>query len=279
MTMKIKKLALLLPLLPLLMANSPARGTYSRVYEDFEATYVEEQIEDNHRYYLFHINNTGKGFIDAFYVSGQGDYEFSASVYDNNIFQPFESAFIAPNQQVDLKVKANTSLVTIDDNLLNYHAYAYSTYQKDPAVSGTKAVELIKEYDSYCYYKIDVQADDLKQGDYVYLVVKATYDNQEFYFRVSSSERYRFYTSELLDLDKLEIKGVVASISSSASGDDYSGLAALGEFFGRFLLIFVVIAFIVGNILFLTIFLPKIIRKSKQRRVNTEKKQNKEEDS
>ena len=273
--MKNKKILLLLPLMPLLMANSPARSNYSIVYKDFQATYIGEQIEDNYRYQKFHLNNSGDGFIETFYVNGKDSYDFYAYFYTGDFFPIFEQTLIGPHQEVDLKIKSNTPLVNVDGSKLEYRVNAYTTYTKDIAVSGSKKVELIKEELNYCYYKIDIKVDSSEQKNSHSLVVKANYDGQELYLKINTYDNYRFYTSELLDLSKLEIDGVVACLQSN-SDSDYDGLAVISAFFARLFIVFLVILFIVANIIFLTVFLPKIIRKSKQRKRDLEKQKKNE---
>lgn len=279
--MKIKKLALLLPLLPFLMANSPARSVYSGRYEDFEASYVGEEIIDNYRYQVFHVKNTGEGYISYLNVNGTAvEYDFSCTVREDDFYPIFETVVIAPNQEVDVKVKSYTALAVIDGSKLSYYSYAYTSFVEGATVSGTKNVEVLKETENYCYYSIDVQVDDATAKIANSLVFKANYDGVEFYLKVDSYQKYRFYTTEQIDLNKLEIGDPVAVLKDAEDDYYYEGLVVVGQLLLRLLLVFIAILFIVGSIIFLAIFLPKIIRKSKQRKRDQalKEKQNNEGD-
>ena len=86
--MKTKKLELLLPILPLLMANSPAPARLrSQKYDDFEASYVGDELNDNYRYQIFHLKNNGIGFISELDISGLEGYEYSTYLSENT-FNP-----------------------------------------------------------------------------------------------------------------------------------------------------------------------------------------------
>ena len=272
--MKNKKLALLLPLLPLLMANSPAPRIYAERYEDFESSYVGEETIDNYRYQVFNIKNTGKGYISSFYADGKLDYEFSASARENDFYPLFENTVIGPNQNTNIKIKANTPLVAIDKNQLEYRTYAYSYFFEDAIVSGSKDVELLKQNDDYCYYSIDVQVENVPANERNSIIFKATYDGDELYLKVDSDAKYRFYTTEALDLTKFDIGNPVSVLKKTDDSYNYDeAFEAIGAFFLRLLIVFVVIIFLIGGIIFLTIFLPKIIRKKNQRKRELQKKE------
>ena len=277
--MKTKKLVLLLPLLPFLMANSPVRSVYSGRYEDFEASYVGEEIIDNYRYQVFHVKNIGEGYISSFNVSGNSySYEFSANARENEFYPIFDSVVIGPKQEVDIKIKSYNALAVIDGSKLNYYSYAYTAFVEEATVSGSYNVELLKQTESYCYYSIDVKVENVPSKESNAVVFKANYDGNDFYLKVDSYQKYRFYTSEPLDLSKLEIVDKAAVLKDVHEADNYDdGFTIIGQFLLRLLLIFVTIIFIVGSIIFLTIFLPKIIRKSNQRKRDAINKKNNEE--
>ena len=278
--MKTKKIALLLPLLPMLMANSAVRTVYSNRYEDFTASYAGEEIIDNYRYQVFHVKNIGEGYISSFNVTGSKyDYDFSATAGEDGFYPIFDSVLIAPNQEIDIKVKSYTPIVAIDSAKLSYYAYAYTAFVEGATVSGTKVVELLKQEETYCYYSIDLKVDNAPSNEANAVVLKAKYDGNDVYLKLDSYRKYRFYTNEALDLSKLEIGDPVA-ILKNAPEDYEDGFGDVIEFFGRLLIIFITILFIVGSIIFLAIFLPKIIRKSneRKRRQALEEKQNNQED-
>ena len=276
--MKNKKLALLLPLLPLLMANSAVRRVSPDKYEDFAASYVGEEIVDNYRYQVFHVKNTGKGYMSYFAANGKLDYDFNAYANEGDFYPLFENTVIAPNQEIDVKVKSNTPIVAVDSNELEYRAYAYISFVEEATVSGSKDVELLKEEDNYCYYSIDAKVENAPSNEPYCVVFKATYDGNDFYLKVNSSDKLRFYTSEKLDLSKLEISGETAVLKDAPYDNYYDqSLVAIGQFFLRLLIIFIVIIFCVGSLIFLTIFLPKIIRKKYQRKRDLQRQQNNQE--
>ena len=110
------------------------------------------------------------------------------------------------------------------------------------------------------------------------MVFKVAYDGNDFYLKVNSSDKLRFYTSEKLDLSKLEISEETAVLKDAPYDNYYDeSLAAIGQFFLRLLIIFIVIIFFVGSLIFLIIFLPKIIRKKNQRKRDLQRQQNNQE--
>ena len=256
------------------MANSPARSSiYSSRYEDFEAAYVGEEIADNYRYQIFHVKNTGEGYISYFYADGKLDYEFYAYAGEDDFFPTFENTVIGPNQEIDLKIKSSTALAVIDGNKLDYRASAYSNFVEGATVSGDRSVELLRETETYCYYSINATVENAPANTSIALVFKANYDGTDFYLKVDSYNKYRFYTTKPIDLNKLEIGDSVSILKSAENDYYYDGFGVIGEFLGTLLLIFIIVVFIVGNIIFLTIFLPKIIRKANQRKREKELKE------
>lgn len=273
--MNYKKLALLLPLLPLLMANSPARSSYYSEYEDFEASYVREDVIDNYRYQVFHLNNKGQGYISSFTVLGAEDYDFSLYFHDYNFHPIFQNTVIAPGQEIDLSGLAYTPLATIDGSKLKYACNAYTSLNQSLTVTGDKSVSLIQKRETYCYYQLNVGIDGASSENKYGIIVNAAYEGQEFYLKVDSYEKYRFYTSESIDLSKLEIKDVAAVVDQSYQ-IDYNGFSPVIDFLVRLLIIFSLVVLIVGGLIFLLIFLPKIVRKSNERkRANANREQNK----
>lgn len=271
--MKIKKLALLLPILPLLMANSPAPARiYPKKYDDFEASYVGDEINDNYRYQIFHLKNNGTGFISELDISGLEGYEYNTYLSENTFNPIFDDTLIGPGQELDLRVKSTTPLVTIDGSKLSYRSYAYiETGNSEKTISGDKSVSLVSSYvggfgssyESYAY-QINASIEDTDTAYRYTILFKLNYDGETIYLKVENDSKLFFYTYEELDLSKLEV--IEASRIYEITNTNtyyYSGCTlALAQFLLRILVVFLVVVLVVGSIIFLTIFLPKIIRKN-----------------
>lgn len=268
--MKTKKLALLLPILPLLMANSPAPARIRpQKYDDFEASYVGDEINDNYRYQIFHLKNNGTGFISELDISGLEGYEYNTYLSENTFNPIFDDTLIGPGQELDLRVKSTTSLVTIDGSKLIYHSYAYlDSGNSEKTITGDKSVSLVSSYvgGSYTSYSYRINAS-IEGADSAYrytILFKLNYDGETIYLKVENDSKLFFYTYEELDLSKLEV--IEASRIYEITNTNtyyYSGCTlALAQFLLRILVVFLVVVLVVGSIIFLTIFLPKIIRKN-----------------
>ena len=73
---------------------------------------------------------------------------------------------------------------------------------------------------------------------------------------------------------KFDIGNPVSVLKKTDDSYNYDeAFETIGAFFLRLLIVFVVIVFLIGGIIFLTIFLPKIIRKKNQRKRELQKKE------
>ena len=255
------------------MANSPAPARiYPKQYDEFEASYVGDEVNDNYRYQVFHLKNKGDGFISELDIYSLDGYEYN-SYLDTNTFHPiFDDTLIGPGQDLDLRVKSTTPLVTIDGSKLSYRSYAYiETGNSEKTISGDKSVSLVSSYvggfgspyESYAY-QINASIDGAGASYRYTFIFKLNYDGETVYLKIENDSKLVFYTYEELDLSKLEVleASKIYEISNTETYY-YSGCTlALAQFLLRLLVIFLVIILIVGSIIFLTVFLPKIIRRS-----------------
>lgn len=250
------------------MANSPAPRPYPTNYKDFEASYLGEEINDNYRYQVFHINNSGDGYISDFTVNGRGKYiDFSAYADENTFSSIFENTVIGPHQEVDIKPNVYTNLATIDGNYLDYRADAYTKFSKPATVNGSKSVTQAYKSGDYCYYEVDIQLQDVEENTYS-VIFKSTYQGEVVYLKFDSLRNFHFYTREAIDLNEFEIDEAVAFLSKNDyySNNGYDISPTIAAFLIRILVIFLIIVFFVGSLIFLLIFLPKIIRKANDKK-------------
>ena len=144
-----KKLLAILPILPLMMANSPAKMRDFN-YTDFKMTFVsQEETSEGSSYfkYNYHVENTGDGYIYDI-------MRYNRNYYDYQVFYPgcggclFNNQVIAPHSEMDFYYQD----YQIDENALNYAANAYTEFAEAITLSGSFDIYLFEEP----YYSYDV---------------------------------------------------------------------------------------------------------------------------
>ena len=109
MKTKTRNLLIIMPLLPLLLANSPAPR--QEEYKDIEVTYLSEESLHNYNFYHFNVKNTGNGYLSSVYLNNQpGDTGFGAYIENNELFPPFESVLIEPGFDKEVVIASKNKL-------------------------------------------------------------------------------------------------------------------------------------------------------------------------
>ena len=268
-----RKLLFIIPLLPLLMANSPAPKVYDEQYNDLEVTYSSEECYHNYYFYHFNLKNTGNGY--AHYVNftnDRYDESFYASVNEDEIFYPFVSALYAPGFDDEVIVVTKNKIP--DSKKVVANAYAYSEIAEEITISGSKALTYsveqsdpsIKNY----AYELDISVSG-RLSDYYYgAAVKVTYDGKDGCLKIDNLQDKPFIrTSERIDLSKLTVHEVVAYKSARYYyGANVNWNNALTPLL-TFLLIF---GLLLSFGIFSAIFFPAMARRKRRNRQNASNK-------
>ena len=209
-----KKLLAILPILPLMMANSPAKMRDFN-YTDFKMTFVsQEETSEGSSYfkYNYHVENTGDGYIYDI-------MRYNRNYYDYQVFYPgcggclFNNQVIAPHSEMDFYYQD----YQIDENALNYAANAYTEFAEGITLSGSFDIYLFEEPyysydDAYYGYFIDLTVNNLNENKYYYqYILNVKYDDVCYSIVIyktwhRNAEGFSFYSRERLDLNKLTLQ-------------------------------------------------------------------------
>ena len=224
-----RKLAILLPVLPMLMATTalPPRYCYSKEgYKDFESAFIEAEIVQDRCVYNYHFKNTGEGYIDVFSITGHHQYlsqtichgsscEQTYSMSETTIAVPvsndvFESYVLGPNQEIDIAFNA-----PIYSGNYKLDASAYAEFDENVTVFGEFLVNH-NQYSEKHYYSIrGIRLEDTDDKNYNYgVIVKAVIEGETFYFEANQEDAFSFTTTKELkqsEIASLEIVKVVRS--------------------------------------------------------------------
>lgn len=189
-----KKLLLILPLLPLMMANSPARSYVEQPnYDDFEIELVSKEATGRSYYggeyhYTFHLKNTGEGYIyNLVYSDNAFEYDYWAIPYMAELDTIFDNVVLAPHHEYTF------SFYDRDIYFENYKisSFAYTDFLSDEEIGGPKTTSIIHESsystDIYAEYKI------LNENQYKYFymaIITVNYDGVDY--SVPTGGRYYY---------------------------------------------------------------------------------------
>lgn len=263
-----RKLLILLPFLPLLMANSPA--PQRETYRDIEVTYLSVETLHSYNFYHFNIKNTGDGYVYYLNLDNKyGDKSFYANVESNEIFPPFDNVIIEPG--FDKEVVVATKDEIPESKEVQASAYEFYVAAEDITFYGSKEITYSVK-DSYSggnvhVYNIDAQYNGTLSEDYDYNVaIKLTYNGVSCVVRSGNVEKLSFTTSESLDLTKLTIDDITMLRNSEKYQyrDYYYGVGCK-DFLNAFLIFFLVISIITGFGIFSAIFFPAMARRRRRR--------------
>lgn len=262
----LKKLVLLLPVLPMLMANAPAPTPHPTKYEDFSISVsdVQKHSEDVIYYrYTYDIKNTGEGYItDIYAILKRSDNSYN---YDNLEGISFDSIFydslIIPHQEITAIGESRLSEPSINNyKEVHYKARAYVNFADDVTVTGD--YELTKVNYSINTYKVNISLEGTKKNDFYYGVIfKITYDEQVRYVHSDEMRGFDIKVTNDFDLTKLTnievFKVTKTGAYHSNIGDILTGVAIV--FFVCFILM-------ISMGIFAAIFFPIMKKKRRERR-------------
>lgn len=270
MKKKYSKLLILLPICPLLMANSPAPAVYPDDYKDYQITYVkEEKIADDKYNYVFNFKNTGDGYINYIYLNGEEivngeEMYYGLSLYDYEIASPFADGLLPPGFNGEVTLESTYQVP--NPSKLKHNCQAYTEFYNDATIEGTKELSLNQDRyynaqsDIY-YYNFDIKLSDTEDGYYYGVILKLNYDGEICYVKTDQFHSYQIVTNELLDLSKISVEDIKVIRTVEYNNG-----------FGQFISI-VVIVFVVGLLLlfaagiFAAIFFPLMAARRRRRAV------------
>lgn len=261
----LKKIVLLLPVLPMLMANAPAPTPRPSEYEDYTISVsdVQKHTEDVIYYrYSYDVKNTGEGYISDIYVNlRRSDNSYD---YDNLEGISFDSIFydslIIPHQEITAIGKSRLSEPSIDNyKEVHYTASAYIDFADDVTVTGDYELTTLS-YDNA--YKVNISLEGTKKGDYYYGVIfKITYDGEDHYVHSDEMRGFDIRVNNHFDYTKLTNIEVVKVTKTDAYhshvGEVLTGIAIV--FFVCFILV-------ISMGIFAAIFFPIMQKKRRARR-------------
>ena len=212
---KYKNLALLIPVLPLLMATkaSPSPTANSDKYFDISisGTYLgtTNQIDPTIYQYELDVENTGNEHAIISFIYEYGTIYLDFSSYSNT--RLFSSSMLAPGEHEMINVKTDKS-DTIDDwSRYGIALFSYSILDEDVSFENL-SFKNTRYANGYYYYVLQGKINNL--SDFYYdLVFDVTYKGEDMSFSYNLYQN-AISTREELDLNQLKIKGVKAYRSS-----------------------------------------------------------------
>lgn len=261
-----KKLVILLPVLPMLMANAPAPTPRPSEYEDYTISIsdVQKHSEDVIYYrYSYDIKNTGEGYISDIYVKlKRNDNSYD---YDNLEGISFDSIFydslIIPHQEITAIGKYRLSEPSINNyKEVRYTANAYINFADDVTVTGD--YELTKVSYASSTYKVNISLEGTKKNDFYYGVIfKITYDEQVRYVHSDEMQGFDIRVNDHFDYTKLTNIEVVKVTKTKAYHSH------VGEVLTGIAIVFIVCFFLMISMgIFSAIFFPIMRKKRRARR-------------
>ncbi len=264
----LKKIVLLLPVLPMLMANAPAPTPRPSKYEDYTISVnnVQKYTEDVIYYrYTYDIKNTGEGYISDISVN----FTSNNNTYHNDYLQnvSFDAVFhdplIIPHQEITALGNCRLPEPSVDNyKNISYYATAYSTFADDVTVTGDYELTTLSYNNAY---KVNISLEGTKKNDFYYGVIfRITYDGEDHYVHSDEMQGFDIRVNDHFDYTKLTNIEVVKVTKTDAYhshvGEVLTGIAIV--FFVCFILV-------ISMGIFSAIFFP-IMRK--KRRARREKK-------
>ena len=262
----LKKLVILLPVLPMLMANAPAPTPRPSEYEDYTISVsdVQKHSEDVIYYrYSYDVKNTGEGYISDISVNfTSNDGTYHNDYLQNESFDAvFYDSLIIPHQEITALGRYRLSEPSVDNyKKISYSAYAYSNFADDVTITGNYALEKAS-YGSNTY-KVNISLEGTKKNDFYYGVIfKITYDGKERYVHSDEMQGFDIKVTNDFDYTKLTNIEVVKVTKTDAYhshvGEVLTGIAIV--FFVCFILM-------ISMGIFSAIFFPIMKKKRRARR-------------
>ena len=269
MKQRARKLLVILPLLPLLMANSPAPR--QEEYKDLEVTYVREESLYSYNFYHFNIKNTGVGYVDNLYLYNKnGSDYFSAYVEDGEILPPFNNILIEPGFDKEIVVATKNTIP--ESKEVQTECYSYYIDAEGVTFDGEKTVSYVSDASNvssnHHVYKIRAFYDGELTGNYNYrAVLKFTYDGASACICLDDFDNLMFSTNEQIDLTKLTVTDVVM-VRDTERHNYYNGIGInLENALRGFLIFLLVFGLLLSFGIFAAIFFPAMARRKRRNRL------------
>ena len=259
-------LLIIMPLLPLLMANSPApKRNY---YQDLEITYLSTETLHTYNFYHFNVKNTGSGYVNYLSLSNKNPGKgFYASIENNEICPPFANVVIEPGFDKELVFATKYEIPESKEVTAEVYDY-YVAAENITFISNKEVTYSVADsyplYDEYIY-TIDAQYDGELSDDYSYdAVIKLTYDGVSCSVCSGSIDKLYIRSNESLDLTKLTVDEITMVRNPQKYSENYYfvGCRDVANAFGIFLLVFFLL---MGFGVFAAIFFPAMARRRRRR--------------
>lgn len=258
-----RNLLIIIPFLPLLMANSPAVSR--EPYNGLEVTYLSEETLHNYNFYHFNVKNVGEGYVSYFDIDNkQGEQSFYGSIENNEICPPFENVLIEPGFDKELVVATKNKIPESKEVVAE--CYDFYVPAEGFTFHGTMKVtyslgESHYEYNQYVY-KIAAYYDGTFSGNYYYsAAIKLTYNGITCCVLAEDLERFYFRTNEELDLEKLTVDDITMLQGNERYTDYYFRGNGCKNFLNSLLLFMLIFFLLLGFGIFSAIFFPAMARR------------------
>ena len=218
-----QKLLMLLPILPLMMANSPVKAPRYN-YTDFNVTLVSEELIENtynEMYkYTYRATNTGDGYIYEI-ARGQNEYYNYAIFYSGIEGCLFTNQVIGPGRTVEFYTQ---DYKLYNENVV-YAANAYTNFSDSVDLTGSFKIRLEDEpmyyYENPTYgYFVDMRVLNLNENKYYYtFILNLKYKGENYsnvvynFWDRNNNQGFYFSAREKLDLEELTLQDTPLTIS------------------------------------------------------------------
>ena len=261
-----RNLLIIIPLLPLLMANSPA--PQREEYNDLEITYKSVETLHGYNFYHFDLKNTGEGYVDNFDVRNkQGDTPFYADSINEEICPPFYNVYIEPG--FDKEIILVTKNTVPESKEIQAYSYYYFVVAEGIKFNGAMHVAYSmsrsEESSNYFVYTIQAYYDGTIEKQYDYnAAIYLTYKGEQICVKSNNVENLSFTTNERLDLSELIVDDIVM-LRSTNEYRYYDSDFDIGGALQTVLVFLLVFGLLLSFGIFSAIFFPALARKRRQR--------------
>ena len=262
-----RKLLTIIPLLPLLMGNSPAPQIRDEGYKDFEVSYLSVETYHGYNFYHFQLNNTGNGYIQYVYLTNEANAErvFYASLENSDISQPFNDGLIEPGYNKEIVVLTKDTIP--ESKKVKATAYAFSTIADEVTISGSKSITYIVEQsdkkNNVYYYQIDCSFSGMNDDYYYGAAIKLNYKGETYCIRNGFTSDMLFTTTEELDMSQLSVNEIVALKSEKTY--IYMNDFDIGGALKAVLIFLLICGLLLSFGIFAAIFFPAMARRRRRK--------------
>ena len=218
-----KKVLMILPLMPLLMANSPARSYVEQPnYDDFELTLVSKEATgmtayNKEYFYTFNLKNNGEGYIyNLVYSDNDYQYDYWAIPFAEDMKDLFYGVLLAPHHEYTF---------SFYDKDINFD-FAYNEFVPEEEIGGPKTISIIHESS----YSADIYAEYTikNENDYKYFytaIINLNYDGIDYSvptggrYYYEDREGFEISSNSRLDSSKLTFPENNCVIARTLQGD------------------------------------------------------------